>query len=342
MTLIDLRSDTVTRPTASMRAAMAAAEVGDDVYGDDPTVRALEERVQALLGKPAAVFVPTGTMANQVSIRVHTRPGDEVLMDAGSHVFHYEGGAAAALAGVQIHPIPSEDGVFAVDAMLERVRPRAGYYPRSRLVCVENTHNRGGGTVWPLERLQAVSRAARERGLLVHLDGARLWNAHVATGVPLEHYAACADTVSVCLSKGLGAPAGSLVVGGAEVIAEARRIRHQYGGSMRQVGILAAAGLHALEHHLPRLVEDHAKARRLAELLAASPGVRVDPARVQTNMVYLDVPDAPALAAALREDELLCNALSPTRLRLVTHMDVAAEDIPVAAARISALTRARR
>ena len=259
---IDLRSDTVTRPSPGMRTAMAEAEVGDDVFGEDPTVNLLQSRVAAILEKEAALFVPSGTMGNQICIKVHTQPGDEVIVERGAHVFNYETAGAAFLSSVQIHPIEGIRGVLAPEEILKAIRPRVYYMPRTRLLCVENTHNRAGGTVTSLERMRELRAVATECGLAVHLDGARLWNACAALGVPPAAFAKEADSVSVCLSKGLGAPVGSVVAGTRQFVDEARHYRKLFGGGMRQAGILAAAGLFALENHLPDLPQDHEKASR--------------------------------------------------------------------------------
>jgi threonine aldolase len=340
MDFIDLRSDTVTQPSAAMREAMASAEVGDDVFGEDPTVNRLQDFVADRLGHESALFVPSGTMANQICLRVHTAPGDEVILDAGGHSFNYESGATAALGGVQIKPIHTDAGVFTAEQLDAAVRPLAYYMPRTRLVMVENTHNAGGGTVWPLEQMRAVTSRARAHGLAVHLDGARLFNAEVASGVPARVYAACADTVSVCLSKGLGAPVGSVIAGNRDLLTEAHRLRKMFGGGMRQVGVLAAAGLYAVENNIERLGDDHANARRLAEGLAAVDGLAVELERVHTNMVFFDVTrediDAATLVERMRERGVLAVNLSPRSVRLVTHLDVSAVQMEQACERIAA------
>ena len=321
---IDLRSDTVTRPSPEMRRAMAEAEVGDDVYGEDPTVRRLEATVAELTGKAAGLFVPSGTMANQLAIRCQTEPGDEVILDAGGHSFHFETGGTAAISGVQVNPIPTAAGVFDGLQLAAAIRPAGVAFPRSRMVIVENTHNFGGGTVWPLETLRDVARVAREHRLAVHLDGARLMNAVVASGVPAATFAAEADSVSLCLSKGLGAPVGTVLAGDGAFIDRARRFRKMLGGGMRQAGILAAAGLHALAHHVDRLADDHARARRLAEGLDGIDGLSVDLARVETNIVFVTVEggDAAGLADRLSRQGVLASATGPDQIRLVTHLDV--------------------
>lgn len=342
MTIIDLRSDTVTRPTQSMRAAMASAEVGDDVFGEDPTVLALEARVAELLGKPAALFVPSGTMANQLAVGVQCRPGDELIGEAGSHVINFESGALSALWGVQPRTLVGDRGLLSPEQIAPAVRPVADWYPRTRLLVLENTHNRGGGTVWPLERLRACAEAGRAKGLVVHLDGARLFNAQVATGTPAREFAAHADTVSVCFSKGLGAPVGSALAGSRELMRDARRLRKRLGGGMRQAGILAAAALYALEHNVSRLAEDHRSARALAEGLSRIPGASVDPARVDTNMVFADLPvPADEACARMREAGVLAapEGATPYRVRFVTHLDAPLPLVEEAVRRIAAIWR---
>jgi threonine aldolase len=317
VTLVDLRSDTVTRPTPAMRAAMAAAIVGDDVYGEDPTVTELERRVAELLGQQAAVFVPSGSLGNQLGVRLLVRPGQELVCDSLAHVARAELGAAAVFSGVTFRTWRATRGLLDAAAVREIVSPNAGpYLVSTAAIEVENTHNFGGGTVQPPDQVRAVQELARAHGLGLHLDGARLWNAHVATGTPLHELAAGFDTVSVCLSKGLGAPVGSVLASSAERIAEARVWRKRYGAGMRQVGILAAAGLYALDNHIGRLADDHARARRLAEALGA------DAATVDTNIVVLDVADAATVATQAAADGVLVSALGPRLLRLVTHLDV--------------------
>jgi threonine aldolase len=337
MKIVDLRSDTVTRPTPAMREAMARAEVGDDVYGEDPTVNRLQARVAELLGKEAGLFVPSGTMANQVSLGVLTRPGDEIVCDAGAHCISFEAGALSALWGVQARTIVASRGLLQPRDVEAAIRPLGNdHYPRTRVVEIENTHNRGGGAVYPLEQVRALGALARARGLDLHMDGARLWNACAASGVAPADYAAQATTVSVCLSKGLGAPAGSVVCGSRDLVAEARRFRKRLGGGMRQAGILAAAGLHALDHHLARLPEDHENARRLAEGLAALPGASL-PFPVETNLVFVAFEGRRAsdLARRLAEVGVLANPEGSREdmLRFVTHLDVSRADVEEAIAR---------
>ena len=325
--LADLRSDTLTRPTRAMREAMVDAAVGDDVYGEDPTVAELEARVAELLGHEAALFMPTGSMANQVGLRLHAGPGEEIITDSLAHVLRAELGAAAAYSGITTRSWVAPRGLLDVGTALDMMVPDGGPYQVSTAcVVVENTHNFGGGTVQPIEEMRRLREATRAVGVGVHLDGARLWNAHVATGVALADYGRCADTVSVCLSKGLGAPVGSLLASSAERVAEARVWRKRLGGGMRQVGILAAAGLHALDHHVERLADDHTRARKTAEALAAVvPGV-VDPAAVETNILVLDVSAAgwtgPAFVAAAGERGVLGYPTDRRRARFVWHLDV--------------------
>ena len=323
---IDLRSDTVTRPTAAMRAAMAAAPVGDDQYGEDPTVNALQERVAAMLGKDAAIFLPSGTMANQVALRVLTRPGDDVIVSRESHAVWHETGGSAANAGVQLTEIGAR-GVFSAAEFVAAVKPRDhGIYPPTTLVEIENTHNRAGGVVFAQDEVERICAAARERGIASFLDGARIWNAAVATGLGVDRLAAPFDMVAVSFSKGLGAPGGSLLAGPRDRMARALRHRRMLGGAMRQVGIFAAAALHGLKHHLTGLREDHANARLLAERLAQSPRIVLDLGTVQTNIVVFalapEAPDAAALVAAARAAGVRVNALGPRTIRALTHRDV--------------------
>ncbi|HEX7437230.1 MAG TPA: threonine aldolase family protein [Caldimonas sp.] len=323
---IDLRSDTVTRPSAAMRAVMAAAPVGDDQYGEDPSVNALQERVAALLGKEASLWLPSGTMANQVALRVLTRPGDDVIVSRESHAVWHETGGSAANAGVQLTEIGAR-GVFSAEAFVAAVKPREhGIYPPTTLVEIENTHNRMGGVIFPQPEAERVCAAARERGIATFLDGARLWNAAVATGLSTAELARPFDLVAVSLSKGLGAPGGSLLAGPLDLIARAVRHRRMLGGAMRQVGIFAAAGLHAIEHHMAGLRDDHANARLLAGHLAGSPRIELDLDSVQTNIIVFrlaaDGPDAAAVVAAARERGVWVNALGPRTIRALTHRDV--------------------
>ena len=326
MPIVDLRSDTVTKPTADMRRAMAEAEVGDDVFGDDPTVNRLQARVATLFGKDAALFVPSGTMGNQVCLAAHTEPGDEVLFEAHAHIFDYEVAAAAVLSGILTHPIVGTRGVFSAEDVQSRIRPVDVHCARTRVVAVENTHNVSGGTIFPLDEIERIAAVCRERDLRFHLDGARIWNAHVATGIPLADYGQYFDSISVCFSKGLGCPVGSMVIGSTALIERAHRIRKRFGGGMRQVGILAAAVLYALDHHVDRMATDHDNARYLATELCTLPGVEIDLEATQTNIVYLEVAgtgkSGADVEAELRRRDVLAIALGPTRLRCVTHLEV--------------------
>ena len=329
--MIDLRSDTITRPTPAMRQAMATAEVGDDVLGEDPTVNLLQEMTASLLGKEAGLFVPSGTMANQVAIKTHIRPGDEIIVDSNAHIFYYECAATAVISGGQFRCLRGEHGILSAREIESVVRPADIHQPPTRLVCLENSHNRGGGSVYPVASLDEIGAVARRHDLRVHLDGARLFNAALATGTTVGELARHADSVGICLSKGLGAPVGSVLCGSQAFIDEARRFRKMLGGGMRQVGILAAAGIHALRHHVERLVEDHDNARRLARGLARMPGERLDPERVVTNIVIFDVAEtglgARQVVERLARAGVLVIAFGPTAVRAVTHLDVSAINI---------------
>ena len=329
--MIDLRSDTVTKPTAGMREAMANAEVGDDVYGEDPTVNRLEKMAADLLGKEAGLFVPTGVMGNQLSIRLHTQPGDEVIIESSAHILRYEGGSASSLSGVQLCPVPGSRGLLSPEAVEAAIRRPDLHTPPTTLLCLEQTHNVGGGAVYPLETIHQLTDLARAHSLALHLDGARIFNASVKTGVSAAEYSERFDTVSFCLSKGLGAPVGSIVASDTTRIEKLRRLRKVFGGGMRQVGILAAAGIYALEHHVARLAEDHANAGHLAERLGTIPGVAVDVNSVETNMVMFQVPHSPKSTEQLLEDcraaGVLLNAVGDRAFRAVTHLDVNREDM---------------
>lgn len=333
--MIDLRSDTVTKPSLAMRDAMAKAAVGDDVYGEDPTVNRLEAMAAQLLGKEAALFVPSGVMANQLSIRLHTRPGDEVIVEESCHIIRYEGGSASSLSQVQLCCVSGARGILSPDRVKDAIRPKDIHNPPTVLLCLEQTHNAGGGTIYPLATIRALAQLAREHGLAVHLDGARLFNAVVATGISAAEYAQYFDTISFCLSKGLGAPVGSLIVSSTEAVRKLRRLRKIFGGGMRQAGILAAAGIYALEHNIPRLKEDHDHAKHLALLLQQIPTVFVDPDRVETNIVIFEVVGTQRTTQELlrefREAGVLVNAVGNRMFRAVTHLDVTAMDVEKAA-----------
>jgi len=329
---IDIRSDTVTRPTAAMRRAMADAEVGDDVLDGDPTTKRLEARVAELLGKEAALFVPSGTMGNQIAVWLHTRPGTEILLDANSHIVHYEYGGAAALSGAQLRTVTSAGPVMDAASLASTIRPPSVSVPKPSLVCAENTHNSAGGMITPLAGMRAIRDVARSHALPVHLDGARLWNAAAASGTSLADFAACADTVMVSFTKGLGCPVGAAIVGSRAHMEEALLVRKRFGGGMRQSGIIAAAALYALEHHLARLPEDHARAQAFAKRVDGVAGARVVPP--DTNIVMLDLPpgrDTAEVAAAARKEGVFLNTWTATRIRAVFHLDVADADVTRAA-----------
>jgi threonine aldolase len=327
---VDLYSDTVTRPTRDMRRFMCDAEVGDEQKGEDPTVNLLQEMVAELLGKEAALFLPSGTMCNEIALRVHCRPGDEMLAHRTAHPIHFEAGGPAALAGVNASALDGPRGQYDAPTVAGAIRPDSRYMPRSRLLWVEQTSNLGGGSIWPLARIAEVTDVARARGLRCHLDGARLLNAVVATGVSARDYAAPFDSAWIDFTKGLGAPVGAALAGSREFIAEAWRLKQQMGGAMRQAGIIAAGGVFALRHHVKRLAEDHANARRLAEGLAELPGVALVPATVETNIVIFELRgalDAPAAVAALLARGVRMGAMGPRAVRAVTHLDVNADQI---------------
>jgi len=328
---VDLRSDTVTQPTPEMRKAMFEAVVGDDVFGEDPTVNALQEKTAQMLGKEAALLVASGTMANQLSIKAQTQPGDEVIIEAAAHAMNFEGGAGAVLSGVQFFGIPGKRGIIDAAQVEAAIRIDDVHFPVSRLVVIENTHNRGGGSVFPLSKIHQIRELATRRGLRMHMDGARLWNACVATGTSPAEYAAPFDSVSVCLSKGLGCPVGSLVLGSKDFIKRVHRFRKMVGGGMRQAGFLAAAGIYALDHHIDRLQEDHRKALKLAQGLADIKNVLINPVEVETNILFFDVSrverTAQEVAVALRAKGILVHPTAKTRIRCVTHLDVSFTDI---------------
>ena len=335
---IDLRSDTVTKPTPAMRQAIATAEVGDDVLEGDPTVSRLEKRVADLLGTEAALFVPSGTMANQTAIRAHTRHGDEILLDDESHAYYYECGAPAAISGCSFRFIQSRRGIFTAEDVRAALKPYNIHFARQSLLIIENTHNRGGGSIWPVENLPAIRGLADENHLRMHLDGARLMNACVASGRKPTDYTRYFDSISMCFSKGLGAPVGSAVAGCAEFIARVRVFRKMFGGAMRQWGLLAAAALYAIDHNIDRLADDHANASRLAEGLCKIPGITINPPQVETNIVIFDIDPrlgtGAAFAARLKEAGLWMLANGPQKVRAVTHLDVSREQIEEALSRI--------
>jgi threonine aldolase len=340
---LDFRSDTVTRPTPQMRQAMAEATVGDDVFGEDPTVHRLQARVAEMLGKEAAVYVASGTMSNLIGVRLHCKPGDEMICEANCHTYHYEQAGYAQLGGVAARPVEGEHGVMQVEQLEGLVRPADAHYVRTRLVSLENTHNRGGGRIQPYPTVEAICRWARTAGLRTHLDGARLFNAVVATGIEAPRWTQHFDTVNVCFSKGLGAPVGSALAGPRDLIAEAVRHRKVLGGGMRQAGVIAAAALYALQHHVDRLADDHANAQRLAEAIRGMDELQLDPPTVDTNLVFFRVDPAwgtaPEFAAQLRKRGLLMLATAPTKIRAVTHLDVNADDVDRAVAILQEVAR---
>jgi threonine aldolase len=341
--LIDLRSDTVTKPTQGMRAAMFAAEVGDDVVDEDPTVNLLQDRVAGLLGKEAALFVPSGTMSNQICIKAHTVPGDELLCEASCHIYNYEAGGSAVLSGVMCRTIEGDHGILDVSQLEDKIRPDDVHEVRTRLVALENTHNRGGGRVHPLEKIQAISDWAHKHCIIMHVDGARLWNAVVASGIAANEWASHFESVSVCFSKGLGAPVGSALAGTREFVNRAKRIRKLLGGGMRQAGVIAAAALYALDNHVDRLVEDHCNARIIAEAIADTPGLRLDPPEVETNLVWFEVdPEfhtGEQAASLLKQRGILVQVADRQTLRACTHLDVSATQAERAAEVIRAALR---
>jgi len=332
--VIDLRSDTVTRPSQEMRRAMYEAEVGDDVFKEDPTVNKLEEYAAELLGKEAALFVTSGVMGNQICLNVLTNPGDEVICERDAHIFNYESGSPAKLSGIQLLPIEGKNGVFTAEQVEPLIRPTSAYYmPRTKVIEVENTHNRASGAIWPIEKIIGLKQLAKKYNLFYHLDGARIWNASVETGISVKEYASHFDTISCCLSKGLGAPVGSIIAGTKEFIQEAYRIRKSWGGGMRQAGILAAAGLYALKHNIDRLKEDHQKAKYLAQRIAVNPNLEINPDSVQTNIILfkplkLTVEEG---IKRCREEGLLLSVGKVDLIRAVTHLDVSMDDIRRAA-----------
>lgn len=332
--IIDLRSDTVTRPSEAMRKAMYEAEVGDDVYKEDSTVNKLEEFAAELLGKEAALFVPSGVMGNQICLNVLTQPSDEVICERDAHIFNYESGSPAALSGIQLFPVEGKLGVITAEQVEPLIRPASAYYmPRTKVIAIENTHNRAGGTIWPIEKIVELKELAKKFNLFYHLDGARIWNASVASGISVKEYASHFDTVSCCLSKGLGAPIGSIIAGKKEFIKEAYRVRKAWGGGMRQVGVIASAGLFALQNNIERLAEDHKKAKLFAERINSNPNLEIDMEAVQTN-ILLFKPLNMSIEDGLRrckEKGLLLSVGKIDLIRAITHLDISEDDINKAA-----------
>lgn len=332
--IIDLRSDTVTKPSPAMREAMMRAEVGDDVFGEDPTINRLEQIVADMVGKDAALFVASGTMANQVSIKTHTQPGDEIILERGSHSYNFESGAIAAFSAVQVMPLQGIRGVIKAEQVIEAIRPLGNpHFAITRLIVLENTHNRGGGKIFPLEEMRKIKEVAQNHNLLMHLDGARIFNASIETGISIAEYASLFDTISFCLSKGLGTPVGSMIAGSKEFIQKARRFRKMVGGGMRQAGILAAAGIYALQNNVERLKEDHENARLLAQEIRKIPAFKLVYDEIETNMVFLEVENksikAHEIDSAMKERNILLtpHPAGEYIIRLVTHLDVNRSDI---------------
>lgn len=332
MNYIDLRSDTVTKPSPEMRAAMAAADVGDDVFGEDPTINELQQKCAELTGKQAALFTPSGVMANQLAIKSQTNPSDEIILESDSHILNYETSGPSFISGVQILSLKGQKGILDADEIERYIRPDAYYFPRTALICLENTHNRAGGTIYPIDEIKKISELAKIKKIRVHLDGARIFNASVETGISVKEYASCADSISFCFSKGLGAPVGSVLCGDFETIAKARKYRKILGGGMRQAGILAAAALYALENNVDRLKEDHRKARYFADEVSKLPGIEIDLSTVQTNMVIFKV-DQPLeeFKGKLKQNNVLVTDGSIGTLRAVFHLDVSSDETKEAA-----------
>ena len=331
MRYIDLRSDTVTKPSKKMRKMIAQAEVGDDVFGDDPTVNRLQETVSGMFAKEAALYVPSGSMGNLVAIKTHTEPGDEIICQEDCHSLNYEAGSLGAIAGLVAHTFRGKYGIFTRGEIEPFIKKKSLHTPPTKLISIENTHNHAGGTIFPLQEIKKLRELADDHGIKMHLDGARIWNAHVATGISLDEYGKYFDSIQCCFSKGLGAPIGSIIIGRADFIERARRFRKMFGGGMRQVGILAAAALYAVENNIPRMAEDHENARYLAENLNAINGVNIDLDTVQTNIVIMDTASSgrtvPDLLAALKEEGVLAVQFGNTKIRCVTHLDIDHKDI---------------
>ncbi len=329
--MIDLRSDTVTKPSPEMREAMRQAELGDDVLGEDPTINRLQEMIAKLTGEEATLFVTSGTMGNQVCINAHTQPGNEIIAERYSHIFNYECGSPALLSGVQVMPVNGANGSFTLEQVRELIRPVNVHHPQTRLICIENTHNRAGGTIFPLDKIKKISGFAKTQDIRMHLDGARLWNASAAAGISIQEYCSHFDSVSLCFSKGLGAPVGSIVAGSARFIERARYYRKAYGGGMRQAGLLAAAAIYAVNHNFNRLKDDHRRAKYFAESISTIPGIAVDLTTVQTNIVIFDVAgsglDGPEIVRRLHQKGVGVSSFAPTKIRAVTHLDISDQDI---------------
>ena len=331
MEYIDLRSDTVTKPSAAMREAMMNAEVGDDVYGEDPTVNKLQERIAGMFGKEGALFVPSGTMGNEICIKVHTQPGDEIIVEQDSHIFVYETAAPSLLAGVQMATIAGAGGVMTVEQVENKIRPKVYYLPTTKLICIENTHGRSAGSIIPLEEIKKIRKLTQEYNIKMHLDGARLWNASIGSGVPVSEYAKYFDSISVCFSKGLGAPVGSIIIGNKMLIEDSRRYRKIFGGGMRQVGMLAAAALYAIDNNIQRLSEDHKRAKHFAQELSRLNQLEINPAEVQTNMVIADISKSgksqSEILSLLKSQKVLLTPERSNSIRAVMHLDVTSAQV---------------
>jgi threonine aldolase len=329
--MIDLRSDTVTQPTQEMRRLISEAEVGDDVFGDDPTVNNLQHMMADMTGKEEALFVPSGTMSNQVCIKTHTQPGNEIIVESNSHLYNYESGAPALLSGVQVMPLPGKNGHFNLEQIQQVIRPMNVHHPQTRLICIENTHNRAGGTIFPIEEIKKISRFAGNQKIKMHLDGARLWNASIATKIPISEYCKYFDSASLCFSKGLGAPVGSILVGTKEFINKARYYRKVFGGGMRQAGLLAAAAIYAVNNNFQRLEEDHCRAKILGEFLSSVPKINFDFSTVQTNIVIFDVKNlgltGQQVVDALASKGIKLLTFAQTKIRAVIHLHITDKDI---------------
>jgi len=334
MKYIDIRSDTVTKPSKAMREVIAVAPVGDDVFGDDPTVIELEKKVSSLFGKGAGMYVPSGSMSNLIATYTMTDPGDKIFCEEKCHILNFEAGSISAVSSLVAHTFRGKLGVFTREEIEPHITPKSLHTPGTKVIEIENTHNHAGGTIWPIEEIKKIRELADEHGIKMHLDGARIWNAHVATGIPFDEYAKYFDTISVCFSKGLGAPIGSMCLSNADFIEKARRKRKMLGGAMRQVGIIASAALYGVEHNIPRMAEDHKNARHLAENLAEIDGIDIDMESVQTNIVIMDIASSgqtvPDALDKLKDEGVLAVQFGNTRIRCVTHLDVNADDMEIA------------
>jgi threonine aldolase len=332
--MVDLRSDTLTHPSAEMRNAICKAEVGDDVFGEDPTINQLQQKMADITGKEAALFVASGTMGNQICIKAHTQPGNEIIVEKNSHLFNYECGSPALLSHVQVFPIPGQKGSFTVEQVRSAIRPPDSHHPKTALICIENTHNRSGGTIFPIQDIKQISKFAREKNIKLHLDGARLWNASVATGIPIESYCDQVDSASLCFSKGLGAPVGSIIVGSHEFIKKAHYFRKAFGGGMRQAGVLAAAAIYAIENNFQRLEKDHKRAQILGDFISSLPGIDFDRESLHTNIIVFDVTKSglsgEEVVNLLAKKGVKMLTFAGTKVRAVIHLHISDQDIQIA------------